>query len=362
MTKQFTVETKQNNNTSVQRLDDVVILRSFAIILVVLYHSYGLNLFLPSAPLKSTYTFIFSVLLGGRMPLYVFISGYLFSYLYNQRGKYQSFIPFVKNKFRRLIIPYLVFSVLYWSLLGDSSHFSSLYRQLMQGDSYHFWFLIMLFYCFIVTHLLHRVTNIRLQVLILVLALIIRVIPLSSLPLGLIYFRRFFLWFYFGYFILYNRDKFPILRQTKFVFITLIGWLGCCLLCNNYLIFHVDQSSRLFSAIYFFSFVFSAYLSLLCFVLFCYTFVNKLLQKEKIRPKRWTEKLNKSSYGIYIFHPLFIQLITASHNYPFRLKVINFAIQQPIIFPILIFVYAFFLSWLVSGLLSKTKVGKYLIG
>jgi surface polysaccharide O-acyltransferase-like enzyme len=81
-----------------------------------------------------------------------------------------------------------------------------------------------------------------------------------------------------------------------------------------------------------------------------------------IRVKRWTESLNKCSYGIYIFHPLFIAFITGDRFFPFHDKADYFSLHYPVLFPVLLFAYSFSLAFLLAKILLKTKIGKYLIG
>ncbi|MDR0798378.1 MAG: acyltransferase [Dysgonamonadaceae bacterium] len=340
---------------STQKLEDVVLLRSLAIVLVVFYHSFELYLYGLDTSLKPAYTFILRVLLGGRMPLYVFISGYLFSYLFNSRNKYQEFAPFLKNKLHRLIVPYFVFSLLYFVIFRDLT-----FKQLLYGHAYHFWFLVMLFYCFMATHLLHKVTNLYAQLGILALAVALRTAPLPDLPLGLIYFKRFFLWFYFGYVVYYvlnKRDKFSELKKLRWLFLTFAGWAGSCVLFQY--VFRLLNST--FEVKYYYAFVWVYFAIFLFFIGFCYTLVNYLVHNEIIKPQRWSNELNKYSYGIYIFHPLFIFLITKPVN-PYHEACMQFAVAHPVVFPLALFGYSFVLSFFTAKFVLKTKVGKQLIG
>lgn len=94
------------------RLNNIIVLRAIATIAVVIFHCYcewtTAGRF--QCPIGSIYEFIFRVVLIGRMPLFVFVSGYLFSHLILDRGKYTTFRGFVKNKFERLLVPFFVFS------------------------------------------------------------------------------------------------------------------------------------------------------------------------------------------------------------------------------------------------------------
>jgi fucose 4-O-acetylase-like acetyltransferase len=97
-----------------KRLTDISYLRTVAIFAIVLYHSFCpyMDWKFVSSSYNPTYNSIFKVWFGARMPLFLFISGFLFSYLLFVKNKYQSFTGFVWNKTKRLLIPYLIFATL----------------------------------------------------------------------------------------------------------------------------------------------------------------------------------------------------------------------------------------------------------
>lgn len=80
------------------------------------------------SPVVLLYKLIANALIpAANMPLFTAISGFVFAYLYNELGKYREFLPFVKNKARRLLLPYVVFGVLNVLTVYDSLGLSSLY-------------------------------------------------------------------------------------------------------------------------------------------------------------------------------------------------------------------------------------------
>lgn len=182
---------------SIPKLQNVIILRSFAIMAVVLYHCYSPWLTAwnwADTPARPYYSFIMEVMLVGRMPLFVFVSGYLFSHLFIDRGKYHEFTSFISNKFKRLLVPMLLFSGLMAVCLQRN------YINLIIGDNcYHLWFLKMLFWCFIVcwsvAHYIHRAW---IECSILFLSAVLMFIHFPEL-LGLSYFSKYFFFFVGGY-------------------------------------------------------------------------------------------------------------------------------------------------------------------
>ena len=84
--------------TSANRYEYIDIAKGIGILLVVWAHILLVGW---------THRFIYAF----HMPLFFFISGYLF-----KSDKYNSFKDFFKKRFKRLIIPYLIYSVFTWTI------------------------------------------------------------------------------------------------------------------------------------------------------------------------------------------------------------------------------------------------------
>lgn len=220
--------TESANFKYTDKLYDVVLIRSFAIILVVAFHAYYMMM-VPAHFPKSMETYhnlyynINCLILKFRMPLYIFISGYLFSYLKNRRGKYSTFKDLLTNKLKRLIIPYFVFSTLMMITTNDF-HWSA-YWQLSYS---HLWFITMLFWCFIFTRILSFIpwNNNLIWKLFIGTAFFVLCIkdalfePFLDLP----NFLRFYFWFYFGYNLFLNSDKiFEFLKRSSTATIVILS-------------------------------------------------------------------------------------------------------------------------------------------
>lgn len=85
---------------------------------------------------------------------FVLVSGYLFSYLKYERGKYSNFKQFVNNKFLRLIIPALIFTWI-WVMPITNSFFHYSWVKIIQKYLFavspgQLWFLWMLFSVFVI--------------------------------------------------------------------------------------------------------------------------------------------------------------------------------------------------------------------
>ncbi len=89
---------------------------------------------------------------------FTLVSGYLFYYLKFEKGKYNSFLPFLFNKAKRLLVPY-VFSAVVWVIPISSVFyqfdFMTIVKNYILGTSpSQLWFLLMLFHVFMVAWVL----------------------------------------------------------------------------------------------------------------------------------------------------------------------------------------------------------------
>lgn len=146
-----------------QRLDWVDIAKGIGIILVVFAHTLVPQIRESSAAAKFLWIFIYNF----HMPLFFFLSGLLF-----ERGlaRYTSRKKFILGKLKLLMLPYLVFSVLAYLIIGTAMHIAPL-AGVLQGGGYsiagikeaavqiltynghadqHLWFIYSLFIIFVV--------------------------------------------------------------------------------------------------------------------------------------------------------------------------------------------------------------------
>lgn len=222
-----------------ERLNDVVVIRSLAIVMVVAFHAYDMLFAEAHFPdvnqmYRGMYYTVNNVILQFRMPLYIFISGYLFSHLENDRGKYATFRGLLANKFKRLIIPFYVFATVF--MLSINNFSASPYYT---WDYLHLWFITMLFLCFIFTRLLSFLPFSRkpwFKLSVLGLFFVLHCLP----PLDFYFFAvpnllRWYFWFYFGYHLYLNRDRLwgvidgnkAVVLPSLIVLTTVCLWYKC---------------------------------------------------------------------------------------------------------------------------------------
>ena len=146
-------------------LTDVVIIRPLIIGLLVVYHAFiiyngGWREPIGFVPVKA-YGWIADFLHSFRMQVIIFIAGYVYSYQVLSLKRDESLGKIVTKKFKRLILPSLFFSLIYFFMFYDYSGYTiwSGAVKILSGAG-HMWFLPMLFWCFVFGKLLN-IINLR---------------------------------------------------------------------------------------------------------------------------------------------------------------------------------------------------------
>lgn len=332
------------------KLTYISILRSLSILTVVFFHVYQYMYAEAHFPATvgmyhNTY-FWFNQCVGINiaMPMFSLIAGYLFDYLYD-RGKYRDLLPLMRKKTMRLWLPYFVFGVLMMATIGVP--FAP--WKLLQGNFAHLWYLAALFWCFPLAWVIKKyVGNVWAKVGILVVFLMLSSCDMQ-LPrvLGLHYIRGWFGWFMLGGMIASHQETlFGIVRKYKLVVLLLApfalqAWFA-----------PVEYGDSAWYAVP---------CTALALIGIVYAFANmrrggvilKLCQ-----PLVW---LSKYSFGIYLFHcwvgPYMISR-TAKRLLPLE----ELAADHVMLFPLLLTLSVIAVSWTLTWLLMKTRMGRMLVG
>lgn len=334
------------------KLYNVVILRSFAIVAVVLYHCFCPWLYAwdwLGSNWRPLYSYIFEGILVGRMPLFICVSGYLFSYLFNEKGKYNTFTSFIKNKTRRLLLPCALFSLIY----GMTFH-ENLVNTFFYGGG-HLWFLKMLFICFIVCWILGRFVKGYWQGLCLCFSILLMFAPqVNFFSIG--QFTKYFVFFYTGFLLCKNRLELKTYLGTRNALIChSLVYLAMCLLLlylysKNWNMTYGDIIHK------------DTYVKCLLILMrvytipFAFSLVDNILSS-KSQISKVFNSINDCSYGIYLLHFYFLMLIQS-----YALQYFKYLESlPPFIGPFLVFVVIFSLSYYLTFLIKKNKIGSYLL-
>lgn len=333
-----------------KQLNDISIIRSFCIIVVVFFHCYGMMYapgHFPNTILQYKALY-FDVnqrgLINVAMPLFVFISGYLFYHLL-MLGKYSTWKTLLRKKTIRILLPYVVFS-LFFMLTTDSCNLI----QLLRGGYWHLWFLPMLFWCFVIGYGIYRMKlNIFLEMMLIILLVVVPIdekkLPNTIMGIGgaLNWFYR----FYMGILFCKYRDIFfSYIHRYKlylpllvFYVVAIVVWPSYYGAGNNGLISRLSHLSFCIAACYLMSLVDWDK----------YQFVSPII------------KLSVYTFGIYIWHNwVALMLISNTSKQLFGLS--ELAANHVVLFPLCFSLITLFISWFLSWCMMKTKIGKFLIG
>lgn len=335
------------------QLINIVLLRSFAIIAVVLYHCFCPWLYAwnwSDCHIRPIYSFCLECVLVGRMPLFIAVSGYLFSYLLNERAKYQTFTILVANKIKRLLLPCILFSFIMSITFNSNLIFDLFYTP------YHLWFLKMLFLCFMTTWILGKYVKGKYQVGSLTIALSLMALPgIDFFSIG--QFFKYYIFFYIGYlFCLYRKCLYKYMETKTALMIHLLVYGIMCLIIayfyyvNKHIayedIIHLAKPIAILRNIMrFYS------------IIIGFSLANYFINKHPNYNGGIFKKLNNLSYGIYLLHIYFLNIL---HDYYFDVfSKINTSIG--LAFPFFLFVIIFCSSAFLTWLFKLTKAGKYIL-
>lgn len=222
----------EHNNQIVarQNLDEVSFIRPILIILLVLYHSFAPWCGAWRTPegfiFNETYWWIGKTAYSFMLPMFVFISGYVWSYQREILQKKDTLKTLILKKFKRLYIPSLIFSVAYLlifdseKLMGGGNQLISCLIKVVGGYA-HMWFLPMLFWTFI---LAYCILLIRSRLIRWLVVLTLCFVSLVSLPLNIDSSFFYIIYFYSGYEMLLYQNK---SRRTSSIHWSLVILLWC---------------------------------------------------------------------------------------------------------------------------------------
>lgn len=327
---------------------DIVLLRIISIIIVVFFHAYGMTHanHLPeyiSLEYKNKYElFNQSYLINIAMPLFTVISGYLFSgQLFKQR--YSSFTNLIIQKAKRLLMPYYIFTVLFM-ITTNNINFAPFYT----GGYWHLWYLPMLFWCFIFTFFFHKIVsqNKRIEFSLLlvffVLALIDKFLPAF---MGLYNVSKWYYWFYIGYIIKhYESYIFPAIKRYHLIYAGIVIYF-----ITGILLYSEYGKNTVYGIV-----ASTVAIIIIWYIVRLIPLRNRLINSLLI-------SISSCSFGIYIFHN-WLEMYMLSNTAQEILPVATWADNHIYLFPFAFASIAFIISWGMTWILLKCRIGKFLVG
>lgn len=338
---------------SKQIIPEVAILRPLALFLVMLGHCLApFAGFWDKIPFEG----------GGDMPLYwwlgqfvvkfhvelfIFISGYIFAYQSIDLGRVSNFKDFLVSKIKRLYLSCLIFGVAYYFCFYNQGGFDlSTFLLKVTSGCGHLWFLPVLFWCFVVGWFLNK-SKVNHFIILGILAFI-SILPIPFMPLGISTSLHYLFYFYLGYAGWIYRGV--VLKHTKvgyilsflvlYLFLVIFYQYIDSFIANKYILFGIRACVDFLMAI--FGILFS-------YLLVCY-YTSK--PNFELYPKVFY--LSSVCYGIYVYHQFLLEYLYYYTSFP--------SLVGDILLPWLSLVIVVLISYFMTILFLKTKVGRILIG
>lgn len=300
--------------TNKQYLNEITYLRPVIVFLIVVNHSFAVysgvwnSPWGDSVPNIPVYVWIQRFAISCTLQVFTFVSGYVYEFQLKKKTE-GTLSALINNKSQRLLIPYVIFSVVYYIVCVSFGQFSLLvfFHELFYGMG-HLWFLLMLFWVFVVHKLLCNILS-RCkyqQYILLFISLLFTYLPSFITPiLGLRSFFAYYFYFVLGTFILkkvnLHTKSYSTIRKGLVFFALFVSlWLIYYWMIGNgnmhlskVLIGIITKSVHIVMCV-------TGIVSVLC--------VTRWLSNN-YQPSKLVKYLSSCSFGIYIFHQTILQFL-----------------------------------------------------
>ena len=314
----------------------IELLRCISLFGVVLFHTIGFlddHYMVVGSPIVLAMHKFSVNFVGISVSMFMFISGFLFKPI-----EKHDVGSFVKKKAMRLLLPYFVFSSL---IMLSGGVFDT--KELFQGF-WHLWFLLALFWCFMFSLLVDYSKKYALVVLLL--AFVMGGIQIKAPSL----IRDFIQWYYFfalGAVLKSQPKSFEIIKQY-YLWIPLM-LLYVVITCT--VPYHYRQPSVIYELA----------ISAMVVVFFLIAEFSSRYISEKSIFKKTILSIGRYSMGIYIFH--FWVLIYLLSTTSIRVFHIETLMQKIPLLTVSALVFVnFIICYTSTALISRNKIGKFLLG
>lgn len=325
--------------------------KNILIILVVLYHSmafFGGNWFTVLGPVVHNRILgtLASWLGTFHVQSFTLISGYIYCYLKNERGRYNDIHAFIVNKAKRLIIPYIAISLLWVVPLSNIFYkysFADILTKYALGQApAQLWFLLMLFNVFILAYIILDKNGHRWWLVLLLFAGGI-ILPMHLPNVFQVFTAmRFLLFFYVGYLIRQYSSKTCVKH---------IGRAGVQCLAMNIILFIIIKALKFDGTVFN---IIELVLSNVCQVFgsMAAFFLLSYLANHISWENRFFESLSKVNFTVYLVHQqiiyIFLWYFAKAYN--------------PYIVSMICFIASLSISWIIGIVMNKWKLSQALVG
>lgn len=310
---------------------NIVFIRFLAILIVMFGHSiiiYDPNWGLLTTSVSSnTLVFIKHIINTIQMPIWFTMAGFLYYY---SLKKNKNLLLVFKDKFKKLLLPFLIIGLLYLIpiryLVGYSNYvnhsliYNIIHNLILGFDNGHLWYLPTLFIIFLIFNF-YKNTNKYLDIVIFILLIYLNIIS-NHFPTYIHHVFFYLLFFYLG--ILFNKYNLISNLKNYYSLIIILILIIYTLFSNNNLILLLVQV-----------------ISLILLFKIDFTKLGKL---------NIINNISNNSYGMYLFHSPLVYL-----TFKFLPNI------NPILMIIINFIVFGSISYIITYLIRKTKF-KFIIG
>lgn len=310
---------------------NIVFIRFLAILIVMFGHSiiiYDPNWGLLTTSVSSnTLVFIKHIINTIQMPIWFTMAGFLY---YFSLKKNKNLLLVFKDKFKKLLLPFLIIGLLYLIpiryLVGYSNYvnhsliYNIIHNLILGFDNGHLWYLPTLFIIFLIFNF-YKNTNKYLDIVIFILLICLNIIS-NHFPTYIHHVSFYLLFFYLG--ILFNKYNLISDLKNHYSLIIILILIIYTLFSNNNLMLLLVQV-----------------ISLILLFKIDFTKLGKL---------KIINNISNNSYGMYLFHSPLVYL-----TFKFLPNI------NPILMIIINFIVFGSISYLITYLIRKTKF-KFIIG
>ena len=343
-----------------KRLYEISVIRPIIILSLVLNHAFvkiaegGARI--NDYHLPDLYNWINNFNFEATLEFFVLISGYLYAFQCITLKRSYSFRDYTLKKAHRLLLPMLVFGILYYFCFfynPETFEIRDFLTKLLNGCG-HLWFLPMLFWCLIALWALERFHLDGILTLIgLAFVSLISYLPLAF---GLSTVSHYLLYAFLGYCMYKHKDyllgylsRGKLLLPVLWLLYVVFVWLADSELCSSFSIDSISSKGLLYGIKGIFSLV-----ACLCGIIALYGTVTSITSSNTFEMSPLIQKADKVSFGIYIYHQF---LLVALYHYT---PIVHYVNEW--ILPWLGFVVALFISWLLTSITLRFRMGRILIG
>lgn len=328
-------------------LSEVSIIRPVVIFLLVVMHAFTMHnggWALPEGIDRvPVYAWLVKFITAFQIEAFALISGYVFAFQTLELGREYGFKGLMVKKFQRLMIPSLIFSLIYYFLLARSSYdFGSFafFMKLSSGFG-HMWFLPMLFWCFAVLWL---VDHYKLYSKWFFIALaVLSLLNMPVLPFGMQRVFRYSFYCVLGYHLYRHKDR--VISSRYLGWVSFFVYVALVVVTNT---MSVESD---------FNYCLHKVLKLImaCGGIFAlYILVGRHTSRDGYEPGAWVLKVSAWSYGVYIIHQFIMEYLYYRTDFP--------DIFGTYWLPWVVLVIALAVSIPGTMLLLKTRTGRFLLG